>query len=54
MEEVAIPYSTTAIDSAFGAEAVAKLRTAALADPEGSALEEAFKRLKASSVTAAE
>lgn len=54
MEEVAIPYSTTAIDSAFGAEAVAKLRTAALADPEGSALEEAFKRFKASSVTAAE
>ena len=54
MEEVAIPCSTTKRNPSFGAEGIAKLRTAALADPEGDALEEAFKGLKALSISAAE
>ena len=54
MEEVAIPCSTTNRNPSSGAEALAKLRAAALADPEGDALEEAFKGLKAASISAAE
>ena len=54
MEEVAIPCSTTKTNPSFGAEALEKLRAAALADPEGDALEEAFKGLKAASISAAE
>ena len=54
MEEVAIPCSTTKRNPSFGAEAIAKLRAAALADPEGDALEVAFKGLKAASISAAQ
>ena len=45
MEEVAIPCSSAAKDPAWGVDAVSKLRTAALADPEGDALDKAFTAL---------
>ena len=55
MDGVAIPCSTAAKDPAWGADALAKLRTAALADPEGDALDKAFAELsEAPQATAAE
>lgn len=45
MDEVAIPCSSAAKDPAWGVDAVSKLRAAALADPEGDALDKAFAAL---------
>ena len=55
MDEVAIPCATAAKDPPWGADAVSKLRAAALADPEGDALDKAFSELGAApQATAAE
>ena len=54
MKEVAIPCSKADKDPAWGAEAVATLRAAALADPEGDALDKAFASLDAAPAVAAE
>ncbi|CAN0600415.1 unnamed protein product, partial [Laminaria digitata] len=53
MSEVAIPCSKADKDPAWGAEAVSKLRIAALADPEGDALDKAFAALNAEPAAAA-
>jgi indolepyruvate ferredoxin oxidoreductase, beta subunit len=53
MEEIAIPCSKAEKDPAWGADAVAKLRVAALADPEGDALDTAMASLAATPQTAA-
>ncbi|PPR09765.1 MAG: hypothetical protein CFH41_02148 [Alphaproteobacteria bacterium MarineAlpha11_Bin1] len=45
MDELAIPCSTGVRDPAWGADAISKLRAAALTDPEGDALERAFSEL---------
>jgi indolepyruvate ferredoxin oxidoreductase beta subunit len=45
MDEIAIPCSKGEKDPAWGADAVAKLRAAALADPEGDALDKAMAAL---------
>ena len=45
MDEVAIPCSSAAKDPAWGVDAVSKLRAAALADPEGDALDKSFAAL---------
>ena len=47
MADVAIPCSKADKDPAWGAEALTKLRAAALADPEGDALDKAFGALDA-------
>lgn len=55
MDAVAIPCSKADKDPAWGAEAVKKLRIAALADPEGDALDTAMASLSAApEATAAE
>ncbi len=53
MTDVAIPCSKAEKDPAWGAEAVTKLRAAALADPEGNALDKAFASLAAAPTAAA-
>ena len=53
MEEVGVPCSTAAKDPDWGADALTKLRAAALADPEGDALEKAFSELDAAPQAAA-
>ncbi|MGB0629147.1 MAG: indolepyruvate oxidoreductase subunit beta family protein [Alphaproteobacteria bacterium] len=53
MEEVAIPCASAAKDPAWGVDAVSKLRAAALADPEGDALDKAFAGLSAAPQAAA-
>lgn len=45
MDEIAIPCAKAEKDPAWGAEAVSKLRAAALADPEGDALDKAMTAL---------
>ena len=53
MAEIAIPCSKAEKDPAWGAEAVTTLRAAALADPEGNALDKAFSSLDAAPTAAA-
>jgi indolepyruvate ferredoxin oxidoreductase beta subunit len=53
MTDVAIPCSKAEKNPAWGAEAVTKLRAAALADPEGNALDKAFASLAAAPTAAA-
>lgn len=53
MNEVAIPCSKADKDPAWGADAVTKLRAAALADPEGNALDKVFAALDAAPTAAA-
>ena len=53
MEEVGVPCSTAEKDPDWGADALTKLRAAALADPEGDALEKAFSELDAAPQAAA-
>lgn len=45
MDEIAVPAARAEKDPAWGADAVKRLRTAALADPEGDALDKAFAAL---------
>ena len=47
MAEIAVPAARADVDPAWGAEAVQTARTAALADPEGEALDRAMASLKA-------
>lgn len=53
MDKVGVPCSTAAKDPAWGVNALSKLRAAALADPEGDALEKAFSELDAAPQAAA-
>ena len=53
MDEIAIPCANGEKDPAWGAEAVSKLRVAALADPEGDALDKAMTALSAEPKAAA-
>lgn len=53
MDEVGVPCSTAAKNPAWGVNALSKLRAAALADPEGDALEKAFSELDAAPQAAA-
>jgi indolepyruvate ferredoxin oxidoreductase beta subunit len=53
MADISIPCSKAEKDPAWGAEALVQLRTAALADPEGGALDKAFTALSAPPAAAA-
>ncbi|MBT6286469.1 MAG: hypothetical protein HOI96_14975 [Rhodospirillaceae bacterium] len=53
MADISIPCSKAKKDPAWGAEALVRLRTAALADPEGGALDKAFAALSAPPAAAA-
>ena len=53
MDEIAIPCSKAEKDPAWGSEAVGKLRMAALADPEGDALDKAMASLSSAPAAAA-
>jgi indolepyruvate ferredoxin oxidoreductase beta subunit len=53
MADISIPCAKAEKDPAWGAEALVQLRTAALADPEGGALDKAFTALSAPPAAAA-
>jgi len=53
MDEIAVPCAKAEKDPAWGAEAVNKLRIAALADPEGDALDKAMTALSTAPEAAA-